>query len=82
MNTIMGMVQVQGSTYRIARVTPGLYEAIRLSDDVRVGTFSNHPPMRLHAECCDQHLLLEIAHAALRQAKTSWAKLRGANQST
>lgn len=70
--TIMGMVQVLGSTYRIARITPGTYEAVRLSDDLRVGTFSSRPPMRLAAEACDEHLLLEIAHAALRAAKTSW----------
>ena len=72
MTTSMGMVQVLGSTYRISRVTPGTYEAIRLSDDLRVGTFSTRPPMRLAAEACDERLLLEIAHAALRQAKTSW----------
>jgi hypothetical protein len=73
MSTSMGMVQVRGNTYRIARVTPGTYEAIRLIDDLRVGTFSSRPPMRLVAEACDAQLLLEIAHAALRQAKTSCA---------
>jgi hypothetical protein len=72
MSTVMGMVQVLGTTYRIARITSGVYEAIRLSDDLRVGTFSTRPPMRLAAEACEEILLLEIAHAALRQAKTSW----------
>lgn len=68
------MVQVFGRTYRIVRVTPGSYEAVRLSDDVRMGTFSTQPPMRLSAETCDERLLGEIAHAALRQARTSWSR--------
>jgi hypothetical protein len=72
MSTSMGMVHVMGSTYRIARVTPGLYEAVRVKDDVRVGTFSSRPPMRLSVEACELQLLAEIAHAAFRQAKTSW----------
>lgn len=72
MSTSMGMVQVFGNTYRIARIAPGTYEAVRLIDDLRVGTFSSRPPMRLAPEACDERVLLEIAHAALRSAKTSW----------
>jgi len=75
MSMITGMVQVLGNTYRITRVTPGTYEAVRLSDDLRVGTFSSRPPMRLAAEACAESLLVEIAHAARRQARTSWARL-------
>lgn len=73
MSTITGMVQVEGKTYRIVRVTPGKYEAVRLSDDQRVGTFSSEAPARFAPEACDERLLREIAHVALRQARTSWA---------
>lgn len=72
MSTITGMVQVEGNTYRIVRVTPGRYEAVRISDNQRVGTFSSQPPVRLAPEACDERLLLEIAHTALRRARTSW----------
>lgn len=73
MSKITGMVQVEGNTYRIVRVTSGKYEAVRLSDDLRVGTFSSQPPARLAPEACDERLLREIAHVALRQARTSWS---------
>lgn len=74
MSTVTGMVQVEGNTYRIVRVTAGKYEAVRLSDDRRVGTFSSQAPAQFLPEACDERLLREIAHVALRQARTSWAR--------
>ena len=74
MSTVTGMVQVEGNTYRIVRVTAGKYEAVRLSDDQRVGTFSSQAPAQFAPEACDERLLREIAHVALRQARTSWAR--------
>lgn len=73
MSTITGMVQVEGNTYRIVRVTSGEYEAVRLADDQRVGRFSSEAPARFAPEACDERLLRAIAHVALRQARTSWA---------
>lgn len=74
---VTGMVLVSGRTYRIARVTAGVYEAVRLIDDERIGTFSSTSPRRL-AEATDEQLLGQIAQAALRQARTSWGKMQAA----
>jgi hypothetical protein len=74
---VTGMVLVSGRTYRIVRVTAGVYEAVRLIDDKRMGTFSSTSPRRL-AEAWDEQLLGQIAQAALRQARTSWGKIQAA----
>jgi hypothetical protein len=67
-----GMVQFGEATYRIAEVGRGRYEAIRISDDVRMGTFETVPTLRVKAEGADEKVLLSVARTALMQAKTSW----------
>jgi hypothetical protein len=66
------MVQVSGSTYRIVRVGSKTYEVVRLLDDVCVGKFVSGPPLVVEPHHCDENFVREIAHAALRQGKTSW----------
>jgi hypothetical protein len=67
---VKGMVQVAGKTYRIVRHKPYQYEAIRILDDVSVGTFRSMPPFC--TEGIDLQLLREIARVAIQAGKTSW----------
>ncbi len=70
---VKGMVQVAGATYRIERAEAHRYEAVRISDDVRVGGFHSQPPFDVTPTSgVEAGLLREIARAALRSAKTSW----------
>lgn len=71
MQSVKGMVQVAGTTFRIERVGPGLYDAIRIVDDVRVGTFQT-APVKVLTHDVDYELMREIALAAVHEAKTSW----------
>jgi hypothetical protein len=72
MRAVKGMVQVEGTTYRVVRLGGGEYEVVRLLDDRRVGTFGTLPPMRLTADAIDPTLMHTIAVTAIRAAKTSW----------
>ena len=69
---VKGMVQVAGTTYRIERAESHRYEVIRISDDVRVGSFHSQPPFDVHPVAVELGLLREIMRAALKSAKTSW----------
>jgi hypothetical protein len=69
---ITSMVQVAALTYRVVRRAPGTYDVFRVLDDVEVGTFLLGPPLRITARALDADHLREIAHAAIRQARTSW----------
>jgi hypothetical protein len=72
MQTVKGMVQVSGATYRIVRLGPGEYEVVRLLDDARVGTFRSFPRVEVLASQIDANLMRLIARAAVQGAKTSW----------
>jgi hypothetical protein len=72
MTTIKGMVQVDGSTYRIVRVSQASYEVIRVLDDTCVGSFKSSPGIEVAPRSIDGRLLREIAFAAIKGAKTSW----------
>jgi hypothetical protein len=72
MHTVKGMVQVVGKTYRIVRLAPGHYEAVRLLDDVKVGTFRSFPQLEILSAHIEEDILREIARAAIQGAKTSW----------
>lgn len=67
------MVSFEGNTYRIERIAIGHYAAVRLMDDLRVGTFWTGNPLRVQAERVDEDLLYAIARTAVMSAKTSWA---------
>jgi len=69
---VKGMVQVQGSTYRVVRESLGFYEVVRLLDDVKVGTFRTIAPMEVKPIGIDPDLLREIAKVAMQGAKLSW----------
>ena len=77
MSKIKGMVQFGDLTYRIVKVRSGAYDAIRILDEVRIGTFQTTPRLSLQAAGADTTELRAVAMVAMRQAKVSWFR-RGA----
>ena len=75
MADVKGMIQFDGSTYRIVKVDRGKYDVIRILDEVCIGTFETVPRLRVHAEGGAQKLLNDIAITALKQAKISWQNM-------
>jgi hypothetical protein len=70
---VKGMVQVDGVTYRLVRVSRGTYQVVRILDDVIVGSFQSLPRLAVTgAQGVDAELMERIARAALQGAKTSW----------
>jgi hypothetical protein len=69
---VKGMVQVDGTTYRIVRLRRGEYDVVRILDDRRVGRFSTGSSFAVQPELIDYSLLREIARVAVQGAKTSW----------
>jgi hypothetical protein len=72
MRTVKGMVQVVDCTYRIVRLEKGIYEAVRILDDVRVGSFSGALGVAVTPYCIERGLMEAIARAAIHGGKTSW----------
>jgi hypothetical protein len=70
---VKGMVQVEGTTYRIVRITRGHYNVVRVLDDIAVGTFSAGKTFEMTPIGIDAELLREIARVAIQGAKTTWA---------
>jgi hypothetical protein len=70
---VKGMIQVQGTTYRIVRIKRGQYNVIRVLDDVAVGTFTAGAAVEITpAQGVDPTVMREIARLAIQGAKTSW----------
>ena len=69
---VKGMVQVSGCTYRLVRVGMGLYDVVRLLDDVQVGRFRTVPHTRVETTSLEVELMNEVVRAAIQGAKTSW----------
>jgi hypothetical protein len=69
---VKGMVQVQGTTYRIVRIERGHYSVVRVLDDVPVGTFTAGSAVEIAPEGIDHATFREIARIAIQGAKTSW----------
>lgn len=72
MQAVKGMVQVGGTTFRIVRTGPRVYEVIRILDDQPVGSFGS-APLRIISTTIEPAMMLEIARAAVHGARTSWA---------
>ena len=66
------MIQVSGMTYRIVHVNGDRYDAVRLLDDVHIGSFDGGPPLRLDCTTVSEALLRQVARAAIRGARTRW----------
>jgi len=69
---VKGMVQVDGTTYRIVRVKRGQYKVVRVLDDASVGVFSVGETFEMTPEGIDGELMREIARVAIQGAKTTW----------
>jgi hypothetical protein len=73
----MSMVSVSGLTYRIIPVEGGGYEAVRLLDDVRIGSFRSLPALDVTSAIGGSKLLRRIAQAAIQRAQTRWTRKAG-----
>jgi hypothetical protein len=69
---VKGMVQVEGTTYRIVRLKRGHYKVVRVLDDASVGMFSVGSTFEMAPEGIDGELMREIARVAIQGAKTTW----------
>jgi len=69
---VKGMVQHEGTTYRIVRIARGHYSVVRVLDDVAVGTFKSGSTVEVSPQGIDATMLREIARQAIQGAKTSW----------
>ena len=69
---VKGMVQVEGTTYRIVRIKRGSYKVVRVLDDVSVGSFSVGSTFEMAPDGIEENLLREIARVAIQGAKTTW----------
>jgi hypothetical protein len=74
MQRIKGMVEVEGTTFRIERVEDSVYEVIRLRDDVNVGAFPTSPIVSVVRSHLEPALTQTIARAAIRGGKVSWSR--------
>ena len=68
---VKGMVLVAGTTYRIEQLGPGNYQAVRIVDDARVGTFQSQPQLSVTSCQIEPALMYEVAWTAIRGARTS-----------
>ena len=69
---VKGMVQVEGTTYRIVRIKRGHYKVVRVLDDVSVGSFSVGSTFEMAPDGIEGDLMREIARVAIQGAKTTW----------
>ena len=69
---VKGMVQVEGTTYRIVRLKRGHYKVVRVLDDISVGTFSVGATFEMAPDGIEGDLMREIARVAIQGAKTTW----------
>jgi hypothetical protein len=68
---VKGMIQVLGTTYRIVRVAPASYQAVRVLDDEVVGGFCCRTALEVEPRAVDLPTMLLIARTAVRAAKIS-----------
>jgi hypothetical protein len=66
---LLGLVtEVDEQMFRVVRMAPGKYGVVRMSDNVRAGTFIHaEGSLQLSAENIDVAVLAEIAAVAIRK---------------
>jgi hypothetical protein len=81
MSSVKGMVQVDGTTYRIARVLPHIYEITSIRDNSVAGWFTSDLSV-VAPHAVDLFTLRTVARQAVKEGKTSWVGRMGpANES-
>jgi len=74
----VSMVQVAGKTYRIVALADGSYDAVRLLDDISMGTFGVGGSLCVASrDGTEAGLLRRIAQTAMRGARTRWSPAVG-----
>jgi hypothetical protein len=68
----MGMIQVEGLTYRVGYLGKSEYEIVRLLDDVRLGSFRSEGTRITSRSSPGEGSLVTFAQAAVRQGRTKW----------
>jgi hypothetical protein len=71
MQVVKGMIQVEGATYRIARVLPHVYEVVRILDNQVAGWFTSDLSV-IAPHAVDLLTLRIVAQEAVKKGKTSW----------
>jgi hypothetical protein len=73
-----GMFQLLGVTYRISQVRFGLYEIVRIRDEVLAGSFSHTLGRRLELAplAVDAVLMKRLVAEAVQTGKTAWMGVR------
>jgi hypothetical protein len=66
------LIRFGNVTYRIARLSYGNYEVVRILDDVQMGTFRSYPCLTVTTASIHPSFILKIAQAAARAARPSW----------
>jgi hypothetical protein len=61
-----------GATYRIVPAGPGTYDAVRLLDDARTGSFRDAPPFSLSSPLEGEALLRQVRTNRDPFGKDSW----------
>ena len=74
MQRIKGMVEVDGTIFRIERVEALVYDVIRIKDDVNVGAFRTQPVVSIVRTVLDPPLMHSIARAAIHGGKVFWSR--------
>ena len=74
MQRIKGMVEVNGTTFRIERVAACIYDVIRIRDDMNIGAFQTHPVVSVVRTTLDPAIMQSIARAAVQGGKVSWTR--------
>jgi hypothetical protein len=66
---LLGFVtEIDEELFRVVRTAPGKYGVVRMSDNVRVGTFTHmEDSLQLSAENVDVAVLAKIAAAAIKK---------------
>ena len=68
---VKGMVQFEGTTFRIVRIERGHYEVVRILDEMRLGSFWCEPTFAV-SDSDDRELLREVGRCAIQGGKTTW----------
>lgn len=68
------IVRIGVVSYRVARLTFGEYEIVRILDDRRIGTFRSFPAFEVTSSVIHPAFVRGIARAAAKGTRASWVE--------